>query len=810
MSKDKKSILIKNIAFPDQLATDAEKATVDFGLRVGKAIEGEWFSETGRSCRFYSQKNSFNKLRLYSMGKQPIDKYKSEMAVDGDLSKLNIDWAQVPVIPKFVDIVVNGMQDRLFSIKTYARDIVSANKRNDFQEAVEADMVAKDFLHQTQQEFGVNAFTIDPETLPESDEELSLFMQINYKPGQEIASEVAIDTVFDNNRYNDITRPRIAKDIVDLGIGVAKHQFYKNGGVSLEYVDPENLVYSYTDDPYFRDVFYWGEVKRVHISEIYKINPDIKDEEVEAIRRTGDAWNVHFQQSGVNGAFDKDIITLLYFNYKTDKKFVFKKKILENGGERVIRRDESFLPPEDSSMPFERVDVVREVWYDGIMVLGSEIMLKWELMRNMVRPKSATQHALPNYVACAPRMYKGRIDSLVNRMIPFADAIQMTHLKIQQVASKVVPDGVFIDADGINEVDLGTGGAYTPEDALRLYFQTGSVIGRSSTGDGEFNNARIPIQELNTNSGQSKLTSLINNYNYYLNMIRDVTGINEVRDGSTPNPDALVGVQKLAALSSNTATRHILDASLYIMKSIAEGVSMRISDILEYSDFAEEFAMQIGKYNMAVLEDIKELHLYDFGIFIEVSPDEEEKQMLESNIQVALQRDQIDLEDAIDIRQMKNIKLANEMLKLKRRKKQKKQEEREDMQQAMQAQLNQQAQQMAAQAKMEQIQAEINLKGQLKQIEIQGEIEKMKAEAELKKELMNLEFEMNMQLKGVEVDNLMKRESKKEEAKDKRVDKQAAAQSKLIEQRQKGLPPVSFESNEDSLDGFDLDSFSPR
>ena len=287
----------------------------------------------------------------------------------------------------------------------------------------------------------------------------------------------------------------------------------------------------------------------------------------------------------------------------------------------------------------------------------------------MVRPKSASQHAIPNYIAVAPRMYKGVIESLVRRMIPLADQIQITHLKLQQVMSRIVPDGVFIDADGLNEVDLGTGNAYNPEDALRLYFQTGSVVGRSYTQDGEFNNARVPIQQLNSNSGQSKISALINNYNHYLNMIRDITGLNEARDGSTPDPNALVGVQKLAALNSNVATRHILDGSLYVARALAEALSYRISDILEYSDFTEEFTNQIGRYNVSILNQIKDLYIYDFGIFIEMSPDEEEKAQLEANIQMALSKNDINLEDAIDIREIKNLKLANQLLKLKRQKK---------------------------------------------------------------------------------------------------------------------------------------------
>jgi hypothetical protein len=395
-------------------------------------------------------------------------------------------------------------------------------------------------------------------------------------------------------------------------------------------------------------------------------------------------------------------------------------------------------------------------------------------------------------------------------MIPFADLIQLTHLKLQQVIAKIVPDGVFVDADGINEVDLGTGAAYNPEDALRLYFQTGSVIGRSFTQDGEFNNARVPIQELQSNSGQAKINALITSYNQYLSMIRDVTGLNEARDGSSPDPDSLVGLQKLAAMNSNTATRHILDASVYVTKCLAEAISYRISDVLEYSEFTEQFIMQIGKYNVNILNEIKDLYLYDFGIFIEIAPDEEEKAQLEANIQMAISKGNIDIEDAIDIREVKNLKLANQLLKLKRKKKQERDQQAQQMQIQMQSQANMQSQQMSAQSRMQEIQLEGQVKMQVKQAEIQMEMQKMMQEAALKKELMNIEFEMNMQLKGIDSEILKSREDFKEEAKDKRILKQATAQSKLIEQRKNNLPPVDFESNEDTLDGFSLEEFDVR
>ncbi len=804
-------ILINPTTFPNQEASDSEKETIEYGRRIGEAIQYEWFRRDGNSCRFYDQWVQFHRLRLYARGEQPIGKYKNEISVDGDLSYLNLDWTPVPIIPKFVDIVVNGMADRIFDVKAVAQDALSAEKKHAFQEVVQADMLSKPLLEYTKETYNLDMYNIPADELPDSDEELSLYMQMNYKPAIEIAEEEALDTLMEQNHYKSRIQKQLNYDMMVLGTAFCKHEFKLGSGVSIEYVDPAALVYSYTESPTFDDCFYFGEVKQIPITELVKINPDISLEEMEEIAQMSSLWYNYYGiiRPYQDSLFQKDVVTLLYYNYKTTKKMVYKKKIMDNGGEKVIKKDDTFNPPEEEER-FEKLEKRIDVWYEGIMVMGTPKVLKWELAKNMVRPKSSSQYALPSYIGAAPRMYKGVVESLVRRMIPFADLIQITHLKLQQVMSRVVPDGVFIDADGLNEVDLGTGAAYNPEDALKLYFQTGSVIGRSYTQEGEFNQGKIPIKELGTNSGQGKMSSLISTYNHYLNMIRDVTGLNEARDASTPNPDALVGVQKLAALNSNVATRHILDANIQITQKLSEALSTRIADVLEYADFKEEFANQIGKYNVSILDKIKDLYLHDFGIFLEIAPDEEQKAMLEQNIQMALQRDQISLEDAIDIREVRNLKMANEMLKLKRKKKQEQDVARENQKMQQQSQINMQSQQAAAQSAMQKVQAETQAKLQIEQAESQFAIQKMERQAELKKVLMKEEFMYQMQLKGVELNELRERETARENAKSDRISRQNTEQSKLIQQRQEKLPPINFESNEDSLDGFDLAEFDPR
>ena len=806
-------ININPTGFPNQFVSDSEKKSYEFGLQIGQAIQYEWFRKDGGQSRFYNQWADFHRLRLYARGEQSIQKYKNELAIDGDLSYLNLDWTPIPIIPKFVDIVVNGISDRLFKVNAYAQDGMSLDKRSKYQVQLEKDMLAKDLMKQVKSQFGINTFSTPEEEIPNTSEELSLHMQLKYKPSIEIAEEEAINTVLESNRYHEIQK-QLYYDQIVLGISVCKNRFVPGSGIEIDYVDPASVVYSYTEDPHFDDCFYWGEIKTLPITELKKIDPSLTRSDMEKISEYSQSWYDYNNTAQYynNSLFSKDSATVLFFNYKTTKTFTYRKKVNASGAERLIEKDDTFDPTPEMMEEgrFEKVSKTIDVWYEGVMVMGTNILLKWEMSENMARPKSASQEVYPEYIACAPRMYKGVLESLVRRMITFADLIQITHLKLQQVISRVVPDGVFIDADGLNEVDLGTGQAYNPEDALRMFFQTGSVIGRSYTQDGDFNQAKVPIQQLNSNSGQAKIQSLIGSYNHYLQMLRDVTGLNEARDGSSPDSYSLVGLQKLAALSSNTATRHILDSGIDITQRLCTSLSIRISDMLEYSDFKEELINQIGKFNVGILDEIKDLYLSDFGIFIEIQPDEEEKRMLEANIQMALQRDSINLEDAIDIREIRNIKLANQVLKLKRKTKQDSEREQKAQSVQQQAQINQQSQQMAAQTAMQKIQMETQSEMQIEEAKAKFAVQKMQGEAAIKAELMNLEFQLNMKLKGVELENLKERESQKEKAKSDRISQANTEQSKLIEQRKNNLPPVSFESSEDSLDGFDLAEFEPR
>jgi hypothetical protein len=779
-----------NSAFPSQVVPDAVKASEEYGLQVSRAIEQEWFDQ-GRTTgnRYLSNWNNFHQLRLYARGEQSVQKYKDELATNGDLSYLNIDWKPVPVISKFVDIVVNGMSQKTYDIKAYAQDPESLQARTSYAQSILRDMYSQDLVNKANEVTGqdFSASPLPQDELPETKEELDLHMQLTYKQSIEIAEEEAINNVLANNKW-DLTRRRLNYDLTVLGIGCVKTNFNKSEGIKTEYVDPAYLVYSYTEDPNFEDIYYVGEVKAVSIPELKMQFPHITEEELYKIQQM--PGNRQYITGW--GNYDENTVQVLYFEYKTYMNQVFKIKYGENGLEKAIEKTDEFNPPLNDN--FERVSRTIEVLYTGAKILGTNTMIEWKLSENMTRPYADTTKVEMNYIICAPRMYKGRIDSTVNKITGFADMIQLTHLKLQQVMSKIVPDGVFVDIDGLAEIDLGNGTNYNPAEALNMYFQTGSIVGRSLTQEGGMNAGRVPIQELTSSSGQAKIASLIQTYQYYLQMIRDVTGLNEARDGSMVDKDTLVGLQKMAANASNTATKHILQASLYLTLRTCENISLRIADCLDFPLTAKVLEQSITTYNTSTLREIKNLNLHDFGIYLDLEPDDEEKAMLEQNIQVSLQSGTIDLDDAIDIRQVKNLKLANQLLKLRKSKKQKAAQVAQMANIQAQAQANQQTAEKAALFEVQKQQALTQETINIERAKSEFNMQKIQTEMQLKQQLAEQQFQYDMQLEQLKSQTQSQNLLLAEDRKDERTRIQATQQSELVQQRKTNALPQSFES----------------
>ena len=781
-----------NSPFPSQVVSNEEKSSWEYGLQVSRAIEYEWFRQ-GRTNgnRYLTNWNNFHNLRLYARGEQSIQKYKDELSINGDLSYLNLDWKPVPILSKFVDIVVNGISQKTYDIKAYAQDPQSVKKRTDYASKLYEDMVAKEYIDEVKTVLGIDLYqSPSVDVIPESKEELELKMQLSYKQSIEIAEEETISSVFAQNKY-DLVRRRLNMDLTVLGIAAAKTSFNIAEGVKVDYVDPAYMVYSYTEDPNFEDVYYVGEVKAITIPELKKEFPNISEKELEKIQNTPG------NRSYITGwgNYDENTVQVLYFDYKTYHNQVFKIKQTDQGLMKAIEKPDTFNPPENDN--FERVSRTIEVLYNGAVVLGTNTMLKWELAENMSRPYADTTKVAMNYAICAPRIYKGRIESIVSKCIGFADMIQITHLKLQQVLSRMVPDGVYLDMDGLAEVDLGNGTNYNPAEALNMYFQTGSIVGRSLTQDGELNHGKVPIQELSSSNGYGKIQSLIQTYQYYLQMIRDVTGLNEARDGSTPDKSTLVGLQKLAANASNVATRHVVQSSLFLTLKLAENVSLKIADALSFPLTRASLQNSISTYNVRSLDEVVNLNLHDFGIFLELEPDEEERAQLEQNVQVALQSGGIDLEDAIDIRQIKNLKLANQMLKIKRKVKMERDQKAQQANIMAQADAQAQTAERTAMAEVQKQEAVASTKVSIEKAKQEMDLQKMQQAAQIKQAEMQQQFQYDMQLKQLEMQVVNQKETFKEDRKDKRTKIQATQQSEMISQRKNDGLPIDFENEPD-------------
>ena len=763
-----------NSSFPSQVVPDAEKSTLEYGKLVGRAIENEWFrgdKGVGYDSRFSSNWRGFHDLKLYARGEQSVEKYKNELAINGDLSYLNLDWQPVAVLSKFVDIVVNGMTERGYKINSFASDPFAVKQRTDFAFNALRDIENQKMIEQLNQATGKNFFaSAEPENLPKNKEELDLFLQLSYKQSIEIAEEEVINNVLNYNKYDEIKK-QLAYDLTVIGISATKTNFNLANGVTVDYVDPANLVYSYTDDPNFEDIYYVGEVKSITLEELKKQFPYLSDQDLKEIEKY--PGNSNYSRNFWGQEDQYNTIQVLYFEYKTYNNQVFKIKQTDQGLMKALEKPDTFDPPENDN--FERVARSIEVLYSGAKILGHDKMLQWKLAENMTRPYSDQTKVEMNYSICAPRMYKGRIDSLVSKCIGFADMIQLTHLKIQQVLSRMVPDGVYVDVDGLAEVDLGNG----------------------------TNMGKVPIQELQSSSGNAKIQTLIQTYQYYLQMIRDVTGLNEARDGSKPERDALVGLQKMAANASNTATKHILQALMYLTVRTCENISLRVADMLNFPLTKNALMNSINSFNVFTLEELDKLTLHEFGIFLELEPEEEEKAILEQNIQIALKTQAIGLEDAIEIREIQNLKLANQSLKYKQKIKAEKDRaiQLENIQ--AQAQANAQTAEKAAMAEVQKQQALTESQVNIEQAKSQFEIQRMQTEAQIKKQLMAEEFQYSMQLEQAKIGATQQKERQIEDRKDLRTKIQATQQSEMISQRQNDSMPTNFESPEVmDLSGF--------
>jgi len=782
--------------YPSPLATNEEKAANEYGLEYFKNMYYEWHNNG--DVYFRDRKMRYNRNRSYAEGNQDVGKYKDLLDVQGDSSYLNIDWSPVSIIPKFVDVIVNGMVNQEYDVKAKSIDPIAAKERLDKKKRMFAEMITKDFVNNLENETGVplsnNGFIAD------SNEEIEMFMALNYKQNVEIALEKAIEYTLDINDYDEVKRNMI-RDLVVLGLCAAKTEMSKTEGVKIRHVDPANLITSFSAKPDFKNIRHAGEVYSITIADLKQQAGDefSEDDYIKIAREYAGKNNnpvnygtqAYYENGNETYDYDKFSVNILDAEFITSHSLKYEKKENKFGGYSVNKKPSNYKKPKKSKTKREDIGSTVKVVYKGKYIVGTDYIFNYGMMQDMPRPKSNLAETRLSYIVYQPNLYKMKSRSLVDRMIPFADQIQLAHLKIQHVLAKARPKGAAFEVGSLENVSKGDGGTFTPLELQEIYDQTGNIYYRRIDDEGQMTGA-MPIQELENGIGRD-FGTLIGVYNHNMQMIRDVTGVNEARDASKPSSEALVGVQKLSLLASNNATRDVNDAYLNVTRRVSQSITVRMQDLVNFKGLHKMYTNVIGDTSMHSIDMMKKLSIHEFGITLEVAPSEEEKQMMEQNIQVSLSQKELRLEDAIMIRSIRNIKMANQMLILRRTKYQKEQQAMAQQASEQNAQLQQQSAQQAAQLKQQEMQAEMQIEQARVQAKAQAEMELKQLDYQLKEEFEQAQHQRR--LREIQLSNIGKEGAATiQGGVRKEVQQQSAMnQSQMIEQRQGKRGPLGEE-----------------
>ncbi len=779
--------------YPSPLATNEEKATKEYGLEYLKTMYYEWHNNG--DVYFRDRKMRYNRNRSYAEGNQDVGKYKDLLDVQGDSSYLNIDWSPVSIVPKFVDVIVNGMVNQEYDVKAKSIDPIAANKRLEKKKQMLGDMLSKDFLESLEDETGIplspNGF------VAQSSEEVDMFMALNYKQNVEIALEKAIEYTLDKNDFDEVKRYMI-RDLVVLGLCAAKVDLLPTSGVKIRHVDPANLITSFSAKPDYKNIRHAGEVYSMTIADLkQQAGDEFSEEDYIKIAKEYAGKNnnpsnygtqAYFDNGNETYDYDKFSVNILDAEFITSHSLKYEKKENRFGGYSVNKKPSNYKKPKKSKTKREDIGSTVKVIYKGKYIVGTDYIFNYGMMKDMPRPKSNLSETNLSYIIYQPNLYKMKSRSLVDRMIPFADQIQLAHLKIQHVLAKSRPKGAAFEIGSLENVSKGDGGTFTPMELQEIYDQTGNIYYRRIDDEGQMTGA-MPIQELENGIGRD-FNTLIGVYNHNMQMIRDVTGVNEARDASQPSSEALVGVQKLALLASNNATRDVNDAYLNATRRLSQCISMRMQDLVNYKGLHSMYSNVIGDTAMQSIDMMKKLSIHEFGITLDVAPSEEEKQLMEQNIQVSLAQKELRLEDAIMIRSIRNIKMANQMLILRREKYRQEQQEQARQASEQNAQLQQQSAQQSAQLKQQEMQSEMQIEQSKIQSKAEAEMQLKQLDYQLKEQFEQAQHERR--LREIELGNLGKEGAANIQGDVRKSVQQQSAmnQSQMIEQRQGKRGPL--------------------
>jgi hypothetical protein len=783
-------------SFPDPLASTETKKSKAYGIQYAKAIESQWGKITSSTSLYGKRNVVFERSRDYASGTQDTNIYKKLLRSlnpnDGDGSLMNLDYTPVPVLPKFVRVVVNKILSRNPYPNLEAVDPLSSSEKNNKKRRVEIQVEAKKQLQQLKENTGM-VIGDDPDKLPDSLEEAEILLGTNEKTDAEIAAQIGTNMTLAWNSFNDNILRRCVNDLVSLGMAVVKRSNDPNEGIKTEYVDPARFIHSYTEDPGFNDMIYAGHIKTISIQELKRLaGHELEEEDFKKIaaavkNKDGNDPNA-FNSSSYNTrlmkqeyGYDEYMVDVLDFEFISVDCIYFEEKENRFGNTNFFMKGFEYEGKQGSV--FERKPHKMEVStvYGGSYIMdGCDIVFNYGMVRNVPKNIHDISKCRLSYSVTATNMRNMMPKSMVDSCTGFADMLQLTHLKIQQAIAKAKPDGLIIDIEGLENVQLGKGGELQPLDLHDIYEQTGVFYYRSKNPEGGFQNP--PVREIGNSI--RNINELIGLYNHYLRMIRDTTGINEMMDASTPKGDTLVGVQQNAIAAGNNAIYDITNASMILYKKVCEDIVKCIQILPVESVLYRIYENAIGKENMSVLSSFKELPMYNFGVQVVKEMEDQDRAYLEQNIQMSLQQKELDIEDAIAIRNMKDVNQAERLLVVRRKKRIAKQQEMAMQNSQMQAQSAQQAAQAASQAKMQEMQMEAQLEAQQLQLKSQLEAQLEQVKHQLRKEIELIKAQATLGFRTEEQEFKEKLEVLKEDRKDDRVKKQASEQSKLLSQRQ--------------------------
>ncbi len=780
--------------FPDPFAEYAVKTNKSYGLKYAKAIEKQWGNSDDERSLFRRRMKDFETNRDYANGTQDTSIYKQILnSLDpnsGDGTLLNLDWSPVPIVPKFVKIVVNNILSRKPYPNLTAIDPLSQSQK-DKERAKKMFQVKNKDVIQDLETLGIDT-KIDTSSIPETAEEAEIFMDANVKTAAEIAAQVGTNMTLEWNDFDQRVYRRAVNDLVACGMGVIKRSNDPNYGIKEEYIDPAFFFHSYTEDPTFSDLIYAGHVKKVSISELKRIARDeLTEEQYEKIGQSvknkyqnrADKLSYKYYDETLDRTtygYDEFIVEIMDFEFMSTDDMVFEQKKSKFGNSGFYYKGFNYTPPKESVYDRKPQHMNIQTVFGGSYVVGCGYVYDYGQKRNIPKNVHDLTKARLSYSVVATNLRRMMPKSLVGSVIGFADQLQLSHLKLQQAIAKAKPDGLIVDIEGLENVQLGKGGELQPLDIQDIYEQTGVFYYRSKNPEGGFQNP--PVRSLDNSI--RNINELIGIYNHNLRLIRDTTGINEVMDGTSPKGEQLVGVRQQAIAAGNNAIYDISNSALYLYTKVCEDIVKCLQILPPKSVIFKAYEQAIGKTNMKVLASFGDLPMYNFGVKVQTEMDETEKSYLEQNIQVALAQKEIDLEDAMSVRQLKDVDQAERLLIIRRKKRMKLQQEIAQRNSQMQAQMNQQTAQASSQGKMQEI-----------QMQSQAKIAEIQADAQAKAQLLQLEYQLKGQIEsaktqvqmGMKQQDMQFREgieSSKEEAKDKRVKKQAVEQSKMISQRQ--------------------------